>query len=136
MTCDSGSTRLSLVYILSSLRPRNIPELSCDLPVQLHNALLMSMIVVSRLDPSQDANGASSSTHPSRKRRRMLPHQDPPPKLRKWVVGLRKAERDRVRGITSAAPPLMGDEARLEKPITLRSEGKSKSNYILVPSQN
>ena len=102
--------------------------------MQLHNALLMSMIVASRLDPSKDSSGGGSSSHSSRKRRRHLPHQDPPPKLRKWVVGLRKAERDRVRGIVStsaaagaagAATPTVPDEMRLERPIMLRKEGRS-----------
>lgn len=89
----------------------------------------MSMIVVSRLDPSKDVNGGASSSHPSRKRRRLLPHQDPPPRLRKWVVGLRRAERDRVRGISSApagGSASIPDELRLERPILLRKEGKSE----------
>lgn len=91
----------------------------------------MSMIVVSRLDPLADAAGASSSTHSSRKRKRALAHQDPPPRLRKWVVGLRKTERDRVRGISGTAPsPIVPDEIRLEKGIALRKEGRSECLLI------
>ncbi|KAF8308221.1 hypothetical protein DL93DRAFT_2087244 [Clavulina sp. PMI_390] len=101
----------------------NTPEL-----VQLHNSLLTAMLVTSQIDNSKDSTSPASSSQPSRKkRRRVLPHQDPAPRLRRWIVGLKKAERDRIRTISSSASsssgsPYIQDEIKLERPIALRRE--------------
>lgn len=87
----------------------------------------MEMITVSRFDSEKEVTPATVG--PVRKRRRMLAHQDPPPRLRKWAAGLRKAERERVRGIGTAVSPTVttqADEIRSERPINLRQEGKRK----------
>ena len=104
---------------------------TCIFLVKLHNSLLMEMITVSRFDSEKDATPTTAG--PIRKRRRMLPHQDPPPRLRKWAAGLRKAERERVRGIgMPVGAPITSqvDEVRLERPISLRQEGKRKSIFF------
>ena len=96
----------------------------------LHNALLMSMITVARADPTYDPTAASSSTMPARKRRRLLPHQEPPPRLRKWILGIRKFERERLLGTglsvsTGGLPQWKDDEIAQERSVALRQEGKS-----------
>ena len=100
--------------------------------VKLHNSLLTSMVVVSRSDPTFDPNAGSNL--PARKRRKLMPHQDPPPRLRRWIVGIRKQERERLRALGSVsgdAPQATwrNDEISLERAIMLRPEGKSKLLY-------
>jgi len=110
--------------------------------VHLHNTLLMSMITTARGDPifnpasaSATSNGKSTggpngSSAPARKKRRILPpHQDPSPKLKKWVMGIKKAERERIKGLLSSGyspqPLWKDDEVGLERSIMLRAEGKN-----------
>ncbi|KAF9517962.1 hypothetical protein BS47DRAFT_1338832 [Hydnum rufescens UP504] len=96
--------------------------------VKLHNSLIMSMMVVSRRDPAFDPNAGSNL--PARKRRKLMPHQDPPPRLRRWIVGIRKQERERLRALaptggSGPAPSWYDDEISLERAIMLRPEGKN-----------
>jgi len=63
-----------------------------------------------------------------------MPHQDPPPRLRRWIVGIRKQERERLRALasTSGSSPASSwydEEIGLERAIMLRPEGKSGLLY-------
>jgi hypothetical protein len=127
--CENGS-------ILQNLVGDSWPRFGCNphispLSVKLHNSLLMSMIVMSRSDPAFDPNAGSNL--PARKRRRLMPHQDPPPRLRRWIVGIRKQERERLRALGSSGSTPRAtwrdDEMSLERAIMLRPEGKSKLPY-------
>ncbi|KAH9072111.1 transcriptional regulator of RNA polII, SAGA, subunit-domain-containing protein [Lactarius deliciosus] len=80
--------------------------------VQLHNALIISIFdpsthLVAALTPPPDPPKG-----PPRKRRRLLPYQGPDPdepltlrstRLKRWVVGIGRRERDRIRNIKPVA---------------------------------
>jgi hypothetical protein len=104
--------------------------------VQLHNTL-----VISCFDTSYDIQLPSTSSDapkkPARKKRRMLPYQGPDEvdavslrseRLKKWVVGVGKRERERVRALSAglrppdAFPVPPHDELRRERGVVLLRE--------------
>jgi len=99
----------------------NTPEL-----VSLHNNMLLAMLAEASI-PTPSNTMSSTAPQPPRKRRRLLPHQDPPPRLKNWVVGMGKQERERVRSSAHAPPqPLWrDDEIGADRPVRLRPEGKN-----------
>ncbi|KZV66130.1 hypothetical protein PENSPDRAFT_755922 [Peniophora sp. CONT] len=106
--------------------------------VQLHNNLVISLFdpsthKVAALTPPPDAAASSRA----RKRRRLLPYQGEgeddvtelrSERLKQWVVGVGKRERDRIRGLGNAAlsterqPRLGIDEMANERAIALPTE--------------
>ncbi|PIL24965.1 hypothetical protein GSI_12852 [Ganoderma sinense ZZ0214-1] len=90
--------------------------------LHLHNALLVSLFDTSaHLAPATPPPDIPKP--PPRKRRRTLPYQGPDPseptslrsdRLKSWVVGLGKRERDRIRGLHALAI----NEAPVPKPYT------------------
>jgi hypothetical protein len=99
----------------------NTPEL-----VHLHNSFLLTMISsAGTLDPPDTKPDGPQQPH--NKRRRLLPHQDPPPKLKKWVIGLGKRERETLKNNPPMPfdPNLRDDEIILDRGVRLRAEGKN-----------
>ncbi len=104
--------------------------------MHLHNALLVSLFDTSaHLAPATPPPDVPKP--PPRKRRRTLPYQGPDPteqttlrseRLKKWVVGLGKRERDRIRTLEAVAiseahvPKAYTDEIAAERGVQLLAE--------------
>ena len=100
--------------------------------VQLHNSLIVSLFDTSaHLAPPTPPPDAPHA--PPRKRRRLLPYEDPDghstslrsSRLKQWTVGMGRRERERVRGLESAAlsserrPRREKDEIAAERGVQL-----------------
>ena len=123
--------------------------------MQLHNQLIMSILGSSShhtpLTPPPDAPG---KVKPTRKRRRALPYQSVDPndpsslrssRLKKWTVGIGRAERERVKSLAETAsrrkvePRREVDEIVRERGVALVPEGKeclvSRSLEAFIPCE-
>ncbi|KAG8861448.1 hypothetical protein FRB96_002897 [Tulasnella sp. 330] len=97
--------------------------------VVLHNSLIFA-ILYKASHPVVVEVSTAPVQGPPKKKRKIIPHQDPPPQLQKWITGMGKAERDRVRqsnanGRRGGHPtaPSFGDDVASERPVTIRAEG-------------
>ena len=118
-------------------------------PVNLHNALLISIIGSSshHAPPTPPPDGPGKAK-PNRKRRRTLPYQGVSenddqgtlrsPKLKRWIIGMGRKERERIRALEKSqlengengaiAPRLYPlDEIAAERGVMLLPEGKGLS---------
>ena len=105
---------------------------TCFHVVQLHNSLIVSLFDTSaHLAPPTPPPDAPHA--PPRKRRRLVPYEDPDghstslrsSRLKQWTVGMGRRERERVRGLESAAlsserrPRREKDEIAAERGVQL-----------------
>ncbi|KAG8890987.1 hypothetical protein FRB99_003847, partial [Tulasnella sp. 403] len=116
----------------------NTPEL-----LHLHNTLVYS--IISRATQPQSPTSPSTIPNPNggppRKKRKLLPYQDPSPALNRWVLGMGKAERARVRGVLAArragggaAKPPFYEGSQYERPIKTVPEGTSRAGtHVALP---
>ncbi|KAI0821573.1 transcriptional regulator of RNA polII, SAGA, subunit-domain-containing protein [Irpex lacteus] len=116
--------------IKNCLGPDNITS------IQLHNSLIVSL-----LDPSAHLAPPTpppdAPAPPPRKRRRTLPYQGEDDdtytlrssRLKRWIVGLGKRERERLRGLETAA---LGTE---RKPRRERDEIAMERGVVLLPER-
>lgn len=110
----------------------NTPEL-----VLLHNTLVLSILHKASQPPVAESASAPVQ-NPPRKKRKLLPHQDPPTALSRWVLGMGKAERNRIRAASGRRPTQIirsySDELALERPVKTLSEGTSRAGtHVAIP---
>ncbi|KAG8996328.1 hypothetical protein FRB90_012760 [Tulasnella sp. 427] len=110
----------------------NTPEL-----VLLHNTLILSILHKASQPPVAESASAPVP-NPPRKKRKLLPHQDPPPALSRWVLGMGKAERSRIQAASGKRPtPIVRshtDELALERPVKTLAEGTSRAGtHVAMP---
>lgn len=97
----------------------------------LHNSLIFA-ILYKASQPAVPEVASVPVQGPPKKKRKLLPHQDPPPRLSTWILGMGKAERDRVRTANAMQPgppvaPTYLDELTTERPIRVVAEGNCES---------
>ncbi|KAG7093879.1 hypothetical protein E1B28_007518 [Marasmius oreades] len=126
------------------------PVLDAPHLIQLHNALIISLFD-SRSHKPHVPPSSDVPKPPPRKRRRMLPYQGPgtsdeelglrSARLKRWTVSMGKPERERIRNLKGAPPPIEPprprsetDEIARERGVVLHSErGAPAGNHVGVP---
>jgi len=101
-------------------------------PVQLHNALIISLFDA-RSHKRPITPPPELPKPPPRKRRRTLPYQGPDAsdedltlrssRLKRWTVSLGKHERERIRTLQDAPPPVEPPRPRVETDEIMRERG-------------
>ncbi|KAG9037559.1 hypothetical protein FRB95_005141 [Tulasnella sp. JGI-2019a] len=107
--------------------------------VVLHNSLIFA-ILYKASHPVVVEVSTAPVEGPPKKKRKIIPHQDPPPQLQKWILGMGKAERTRVRHANAngrrpghPAIPSYYDEVENERPVAIRAEGTCKCKSLIKP---
>lgn len=102
----------------------------------LHNSLVFA-ILYKASHPVVVEVSTAPVQGPPKKKRKIIAHQDPPPQLQRWLTGMGKAERDRVRQVNADGrrgghPAALSfyDEVGSERPVTIRAEGTCKSSQL------
>ena len=123
------------------------PYAACQICSSMHTVQLHNNLIISLFDPSTHKVAAltpppdAAAQNRARKRRRLLPYQGEDEddvnhlrseRLKQWVVGVGKRERDRIRGLGNAAlsserqPRLGADEMATEHAVALPSERRGR----------
>ncbi|KAL0953541.1 hypothetical protein HGRIS_004763 [Hohenbuehelia grisea] len=100
--------------------------------IQLHNALIISLFDATTYHKRPPTPPPDLPKPPPRKRQRVLPYQGPDdpddgtlmsPRLRKWIVGVGKRERERVKKLQAATAPIEPSRPRPEADEIARERG-------------